>query len=426
MKKLRILRITLAAIIGLLTILCFAGLFYPIHIMDIQLGALIQKNWLELTLASAALLIVLIILTFFMGRIYCSTLCPLGLLQELLMLVFRRPLSPKRSRCWKYLLAAVAFGTLFGGSALIFRQLDPYSIFGSVIGANILGIATLLIIVALVWLWGRVFCANICPIGALLGLISKHALFQVQIDKDKCVSCGACSRKCPTGSIFFKDKTVDNETCIKCFNCLNTCPRKALSYHTHKAKKEIKFSPQRRQLLIGGSALALFVLAAKSGIKFGEKALQSVKAAILPAGAKNLDHFANRCLNCNLCVQNCPHQVIKPADSEHPFVHLDYSENFCSYKCHKCSDICPSGALQKMTLELKRRTQIGIAQINPDQCVRCGLCIMKCPREALTREGHTVPQVLTDKCIGCGLCQNTCPVKAITIKGLSTQIVLEK
>ena len=182
MKKLRILRITLAAIIGLLTILCFAGLFYPIHIMDIQLGALIQKNWLELTLASAALLIVLIILTFFVGRIYCSTLCPLGLLQELLMLVFRRPLSPKRSRCWKYLIAAVAFGTLFGGSALIFRQLDPYSIFGSVIGANILGITTLLIIVALVWLWGRVFCANICPIGALLGLISKHALFHVPVD----------------------------------------------------------------------------------------------------------------------------------------------------------------------------------------------------------------------------------------------------
>lgn len=426
MKKLRILRIILATIIGLLTILCFAGLFYPIHIMDIQLGALIQKNWLKLTLASAALLICLIALTFFMGRIYCSTLCPLGLLQELLMLVFRRPLSPKRSRCWKYMIAAVAFGTLFGGSALIFRQLDPYSIFGSVIGANILGIATLLIIVALVWLWGHVFCANICPIGALLGLISKHALFQVQIDKDKCVSCGACSRKCPTGSILFKDKTVDNETCIKCFNCLNTCPQKALSYHPHKTKKEVKFSPQRRQLLIGGSALALFVLAAKSGIKFGEKTLQSIKAAILPAGAKNLDHFANTCLNCNLCVQNCPHQVIKPANKEYPFVHLDYSENFCSYKCHKCSDICPSGALQKMTLELKRKTQIGIAQINPDQCVKCGLCIMKCPREALTREGHTVPQVLTDKCIGCGLCQNTCPVKAITIKGLSTQIVLEE
>ena len=426
MKKLRILRIILATFIGLLTILCFAGLFYPIHIMDIQLGALIQKNWLELTLASAALLICLIALTFFMGRIYCSTLCPLGLLQELLMLVFRRPLSPKRSRCWKYMIAAVAFGTLFGGSALIFRQLDPYSIFGSVIGANILGIATLLIIVALVWLWGHVFCANICPIGALLGLISKRALFQVQIDKDKCVSCGACSHKCPTGSILFKDKTVDNETCIKCFNCLNTCPQKALSYHPHKAKKEVKFSPQRRQLLIGGSALALFVLAAKSGIKFGEKTLQSVKAAILPAGAKNLDHFANTCLNCNLCVQNCLHQVIKPANKEYPFVHLDYSENFCSYKCHKCSDICPSGALQKMTLELKRKTQIGIAQINPDQCVKCGLCIMKCPREALTREGHTVPQVLTDKCIGCGLCQNTCQVKAITIKGLSTQIVLEE
>ena len=426
MKKLHIIRKVLALAIGLMTILCFSGLFYPLHFMDLQLGALIEKNGLELTIISASLLIGIILATFIFGRIYCSILCPLGLLQELLMFLFKRPNTPKRSRCWKYLIAALSFGTLFGGSALIFRQIDPYSIFGSVVGANILGIATLLIIALLVWLWGRVFCSNICPIGALLGLISKHALFQVQIDKEKCISCGACSRKCPTGSIFFKDKNVDNETCIKCFNCLNTCPRNAINYNKHTPKEKIKFSPNRRQLLIGGSALALFVLAAKSGLKFGEKALQSVKAAILPAGAKNLERFANSCLNCNLCVQNCPHQVIKPADSKYPYVHLDYSQNFCSFKCHKCSDICPSGALQELSLEQKRRTQIGIARINSDQCVRCGLCIMKCPREALTREGHTVPQVLSDKCIGCGLCQNACPVKAITIEGLSKQILLEK
>ena len=79
----------------------------------------------------------------------------------------------------------------------------------------------------------------------------------------------------------------------------------------------------------------LFGAAFKTGIALSKKVAGRVKNVILPAGAKNAESFANRCLNCNLCVRNCPQSIIKPATKEIPFVHLDYNaENYCLYDCH--------------------------------------------------------------------------------------------
>ena len=118
-------------------------------------------------------------------------------------------------------------------------------------------------------------------------------------------------------------------------------------------------------------------------------------------------------------------KIIKKADADFPAVHLDYGENFCDYDCHRCSEICPSGAIRRISLEEKQRTQLGIALVDDKVCIRCGLCAMKCPRQIIERDDEGRPCISSDKCIGCGVCQSTCPVDAIRIEAAERQKVLE-
>lgn len=422
-KTYRYLRAGIALIIAAATILAFTGIFYPIKIFDVQLTALLQRVLVDFSLAAGILLAGLLLITLLCGRIYCSTLCPLGLFQEFLTLLFRRRAAFQPNRPYKYFLAAVVFGALIGGTACLVRLIDPYSLFGSAASGAYLGLAVLLLLILLVWFKGRLFCSNICPVGAVLGLISKYAVNKIYIENDKCVSCGLCAAKCPTGSIDFKNKTVNNETCIKCFNCLGGCRKSGIHYGI-KPAKNISFSPVRRKMLLGGAAAAVLVLAVKGGVELAKNTAVKIKNVILPAGAGKAEDFANRCLNCNLCVQNCPMKIIKKANGDYKTVYLDYTDSFCDYNCHKCSEVCPSGAIKRLTLAAKQKTQIGLAKINEDTCIKCGLCVMKCPRAAITKQDGDFPQVLDDVCIGCGACQNACPVKAISISAVEQQKTL--
>ena len=419
------LRAGIAVLVGTLSVLAFAGTFYPLKIFDIQFSALLQRFFIDFSVAATVLLALLLLLTFIFGRIYCSTLCPFGLYQELLMLLFRRKKQQQKNYPYKYFLAALLFGTLVSGTAFLLRLVDPYTIFGSAASITCLGLGLAATVAILVWFKGRFFCTNICPVGTVLGLISKHALTRISINADICVSCGLCASKCLTGSIDFKNKTVDNETCIKCFNCLTACRKNGITVKRHaKAQIETPFNPTRRKLLLSGAVIATFALAAKGGIKLSKFIAQKIKKVILPAGAGNPESFANRCLNCNLCVQNCPMKIIKKANEDYPAVHIDYSDSFCDYNCHKCSEVCPSGAIKRLTLPEKQKTQIALAVIDESTCVKCGLCVMKCPRQAITKANGEFPHINTDECIGCGACKNACPVKAISISALDRQRTL--
>lgn len=422
-KKYRYLRGVIAVIVGVLSVLAFAGMFYPVQIFDVQLTALLQRALVDFSLFTGILLAGLLIVTFLFGRIYCSTLCPLGLYQEFLMLLFRRKVSVQKNKPYKYFLAAITFGALVGGTAYLVRLIDPYTLFGSAVSGAWLGVSVLVALAVLVWFKGRLFCANICPVGVLLGLISKHAVNRIYIENDKCVSCGLCAAKCPTGSIDFRNKAVDNETCIKCFKCMGGCRRSGIHYG-RKAEAPVPFNPSRRRLLIGGAVVAAFALAVKGGIELGKAVAAKIKKVIVPAGAGSAEEFANRCLNCNLCVQNCPMKILKKANGDYPAVHIDYEDSFCDYNCNKCSQVCPSGAIKRLTLAEKQKTQIGLAVINEQTCVKCGLCVMKCPREAITKEDGGFPLVDANECIGCGVCQAACPVKAISIMPLEKQKTL--
>lgn len=256
-KPLRYGRLILACIIGILSILAFAGFFYPIKIFDIQLTALLQRLLVDFSLSVAVLFALLIISNLIFGRIYCSTLCPFGLFQEFLMLIFRKKSPIQPNKPYKYFLAAIVFGALIGSTACLIRLIDPYTLFGSAVSGAWLGIGISIAVTIVTYFYGRAFCSNICPVGTVLGILSKHSFFKIYIENNKCASCGLCAKNCPTGSIDFKNKTINNETCIKCFKCLGACHKNGIHYGTSPSKAP-SFNPTRRKFLTAGAVLAVF------------------------------------------------------------------------------------------------------------------------------------------------------------------------
>lgn len=424
MSKIRFwLRITVALIVALLFIAAFAGKFYGVKIFDIQLVALLQNiRW---STAAALGLFAIVLVTFIGGRLYCSTLCPLGIFQELLIAIFHRKQKMQKNRIVKYFIAAVVFGSLIGGTVFLLRVLDPYSLSGAAASGALIGVCALVLIAVLSWFKGRYFCTNICPVGALLGLISKFSLCKIYISKDTCVSCGNCAKRCPSGCIDFKNKQVDNEICVKCLKCTTICPKNSLHYGQNlQLDNQPEFSIRRRQFIIGAAILTVFGGAVSGGINLAKMIAQKFKNIIVPAGADNAGDFANRCLNCNLCVQNCPMKIIKKADAQYPAVHIEYDSAFCAFDCHKCGEVCPSGAIKRMDLAQKQKTRIGLAHIDENTCIRCGLCIMKCPRETIVRNDEGIVKIVPEGCIGCGACKIVCPAQAISVAAVEKQTII--
>lgn len=420
-KYLQHMRLVVAILCAIFCIAGFWLFFYPIKIFDINLAPLLQRVIVDFSIFAFILLVLLICITAIFGRVYCSTICPLGLFQELCLLIFHRKQLPlQKNQVFKYFMAAIFLGTLLSGTSYVARAIDPYTIFGSAISGITISLIILGIIALLTGIRGRWFCTNICPIGAILGIISKHAYHKISIDTKSCVACGLCARKCPAGCIDFKNKTVNNETCIKCFKCLTLCHKQGLNYG-HKTVKtpSATFNPQRRKFLISAALVATITAAYKTGLDISHNIAQKAKTILLPPGAGNAERFVNKCLNCNLCIENCPMKILKKANKDFPAVHIEYNKSFCDYNCNKCSQICPSGAISRLNLTEKQKIQIGVAVINSDACVRCGLCVRQCPRSAITKPQGEFPQVNPSICIGCGACQAACPVSAISITPLS-------
>ena len=357
-----------------------------------------------------------------------NTLCPLGLYQEILTILFKpfykkRKFQPLKQHIFAYVLASVLFGIFLGGTVVLIRMFDPYSVFGNAMSGAVFGLGFLTALTILVFFKKRFFCTNICPVGAVLGLLSRFSLFKIRIDASKCKMCSLCARSCPCDAIDFKNHTVNNETCVKCFKCLSHCKHSALSYGLAK-NPEITFNAKRRQFVTTGLVLAVFGVAFKSGIELSKFVARKVKNIVVPAGADNVKDFANRCLNCNLCVQNCPMKIIKSATNDAPFIHLEYGENYCDFNCNKCSEVCPSGAIKHLTLAQKQNIKIANAVINEDVCIKCGLCVNACPKQVIFKEDGGTPVIRFDECIGCGKCATACPVKAISIEAVEQQITL--
>lgn len=450
-----------------------------------------------LALNGVVLAIVLFVSVLF-GRIYCSSVCPMGIYQDLVGWISRRRLfhrkrkkrytfhAPKNILRWGVLgITIVAF---FAGFTLLLGLIDPYSAYGRAItstfrpvymGANNLlefifshfgnytfyktevyvlnagvlfvGIITLLAIGYLAWRSGRTYCNTICPVGTVLGFVSKFALFKIKINTTACTNCGSCATVCKASCIDVKTHRIDYSRCVDCFNCLESCSTHALSFKLplHLDKKKEDLTPavdsDKRKFLLTGVTTALVVPAVFAENKiagFTGDAKHLRQHPICPPGAKSAEHLSKHCTSCHLCISRCPSKVIKPAFLEYGikgFMQpmMDYQHGFCNYNCTICSTVCPSKALSPLTQEEKHKTQIGRVTFHEEICVvhtdgtNCGACAEHCPTQAVTmipyvgHEGLTIPFINPDICVGCGGCEYICPVRpyrAIHVEGNAVHI----
>jgi polyferredoxin len=384
--------------------------------------------------------LVTVVVTLFLGRVWCGWFCPLGAILELFGRKGRR-IRWQNLRQLKYiLLFTILLMAAFG--SLAFLYFEPITIFVRGLTAAfkpLLGylqyearedfiwpgatwwlIALPLVLVLLLNVIERRFwCRYLCPLGALIGLGSKISWVKRRVDQMSCVQCGDCAAICTMGAISEKRNfTSDPAECIMCMDCAAPCPKTAITFERGKALGwNFEFDPDRRAALatIGLGAAAIGLLAADVG------KVKAAKATVLrPPGAQGED-FLSKCIRCDQCIQGCPNNALQPAALEGGWdalwtPTLDPFSGYCGYDCNLCGQICPSGAIPPLELAAKRAAVIGIAQVNYEKCARCMDCLENCPYDCFEEvevEGlrGVFPKVIPDRCIGCGLCVYVCPEK---------------
>ena len=428
-KKPYFIRLAVAAVMFIITVLAFLPLSKPLaYILQMNLGAAAAKLIADFSIITLSIVLVNLLAAFVFGRFYCSVVCPFGILQDIIGSIFRRKSGAHKNHFYiRYTVAALCAALMLGGVSAVLRYLDPYSNFGNILTGflnlkevSILTFIPLIVIAALVIWQNRIFCTTICPVGTILGLCSKFGIFKMYISEEICKGCGQCEKECPTGAIVSKEKLLDNERCIRCMRCVAKCPGRGILYG--KKQEKITFSASRRNFITAGvvAAVAIGVFAK------GKEAVSSIieglkKRPICPPGAGSPERFAQSCTNCGLCVEHCKGKVLKKPDAEYETVHVDFSSGKCEFDCKNCSDVCPTGALKKMTLEEKQNCRIGLVKLDYEKCTKCGLCAHSCPKHAFSHKPGETPVYNAAKCVGCGACQNICPAGAIEIISINKQ-----
>ncbi|MDE5688413.1 MAG: 4Fe-4S binding protein [Paramuribaculum sp.] len=226
-----------------------------------------------------------LIVTLLFGRIYCSSVCPVGTLQDIVAHISRK-IRPHNyhyanpSGQVRFAILAVVLVCLIGGFFVIPSILDPYTayermcrdllspLYASATGSPALlpremswwnsvtvkamtgwsgtsvAILTFVAIAAIAARKGRLLCNTVCPVGTTLGLISRFSIFQIEIDTDKCIQCRKCEYVCKSCCIDMTDHVVDGSRCVNCFDCINVCPNDAIHYTSRRKQLSIPMMQQ--------------------------------------------------------------------------------------------------------------------------------------------------------------------------------------
>ncbi len=445
---------------------------------------------LEVILAlNVVALVFLIAMTLVFGRIYCSIICPLGILQDIIGWVGKKVKKNRytfsKALSWlRYTMLGVMVVALVAGIGSIVQLLAPYSAFGRIattllqplykMGNNVLAAisehydnyafyhtetgvpnitivlavacVTLVVLAVLAYHNGRTYCNTICPVGTVLSFLSRFSWMKIQFDADKCKNCSLCTKNCKAACIDFKSHQVDYSRCVVCGDCIESCKFGALGYSSStmdtSSTRNTSVDPSKRSFLLASAMMTTAALAQEAKMTDGgladieDKVAPERQTPLTPPGSLSARNMAQHCTGCQLCISECPNEVLRPSGD---WLHLmqptmSYELGYCRPECTRCSEVCPAGAIKPIQKEEKSSIQIGHAVWVKKNCipltdgVSCGNCARHCPVGAIEmvpsdpddEESLKIPVVNESRCIGCGACENLCPARpfsAIYVEG---------
>lgn len=490
---LRKIRISLASLFFVGVTLLFLDFTGTLHHW---LGWMAKLQFLPAVLALNVVVIALLaVLTLVFGRIYCSVICPLGVMQDVMARLNRRKNKYSYSKAkavLRYTMLVMMVAAFIAGIGSAVALLDPYGSYGRIAsnllqplwlwGNNalaslaesadsytfysadvwiksmptfIIAASTMVVIGALAWKNGRTYCNTICPVGTTLSFLARFSFLKVSFDAEKCRSCSKCSRNCKAACIDYTTHTVDYSRCVVCGNCISNCGFGALKYGRkplHSSKKQAESSKGaeqaesidkgKRSFLIASALMATAAVAQEKkkvdgGLAVIEDKVEPARQTpITPPGSLSADNMASRCTGCQLCVAECPNGVLRPSADLMKLMQpsMSFERGYCRPECTRCSELCPTGAIQPITPAEKSATQMGHAVWVKKNCipltdgVNCGNCARHCPTGAIEmvpsdendNSSVKIPVVNEARCIGCGACENLCPARpfsAIYVEG---------
>jgi MauM/NapG family ferredoxin protein len=429
--------------------------------------------------------LVVVVLTALLGRVFCGWICPLGTLHDAVGFFSRRRPAPDH-RDWHrlkyyilfFLLASSLFTAQLAGImdpiSLLIRSLSlsvyplvnyiaraffdtvyvmdipvitdgsewvygilkrsvlsfeqPYFLQGIVVGL------LFLLILGLNFYERRFWCKHLCPLGALLGICSRYALLKRSVSEG-CISCGVCRKVCPSGAVIDKNGTWRGSECLYCMDCDDLCPEGAVGFGWKGSGEGVPIDLSRRNvfvsLMAGVAAVPLLRIVPQSRGDWFHPTL------IRPPGALEEEEFLRRCVRCGECMKVCITNGLQPTLLEAGLEgiwtpRLVPKIGYCEFRCTLCGQVCPTGAIQELTVQEKERTKIGVAVIDTGRClpyaydIPCIVCEEMCPTpekailleevKVQSRKGEEIilkrPRVDAERCVGCGICEARCPVRS--------------
>ena len=446
----------------------------------------------------------ILIPTLFLGRFFCGWICPLGTLNHFLgswkSERKRGPerLSRNRYKKWQtlkyYILIAGLIAALFGGSVI--GILDPISLTVRSLGTSVfpainyaldamLGalhhspaaplrtfgyVAQLVLnetllsfrqphfrqafflgsifiaILALNLRITRFWCRALCPLGALLGIVSRWSILGLEKLPDHCNDCNRCLLDCQGGDDPLFQAKWRKAECHLCFNCVGECPESGLRFKFFPTTPTTIETPnlQRRRTITGVAAGAALLPILRTGVGF---AAAKDPRLIRPPGSLDEKNFLERCIRCGECMKVCPNNALQPGWAEAGLEGLWTPVvapriGYCEPSCVLCGQVCPTGAIWEITLAEKawvptgtardaKPVRLGTAFYNRGRCLpwamatECIVCEEWCPTspkaiylrpaEVTDSMGNVKqirqPYVDPARCVGCGACEFACPVK---------------
>ncbi len=245
----------------------------------------------------------------------------------------------------------------------------------------------------------RFYCRYICPLGALFGLLSTHAVWRIGKNQKKCTDCMLCETDCE-GACSPASVMRPGE-CVLCLNCMGSCPHDLIGYRTApSAGGEVPLPDLSRRSVVTSVATGIFAIPLiRTG---GVMASNWNPRLVRPPGALAEDRFLSRCVKCGQCMRVCPTNVLQPAFLEAgleglwtPVLNFRIGTSGCQHTCVACGNLCPTAAIRPIHPD----ERMGKKEFTEKGPIRIGT--------AFVDRGRCLPWAMDRPCI---VCQENCPV----------------